>query len=217
MPLELAQALTASRIADLRARLAPLFAGTTLPVTLEVGSGHGHYLTAYAQAHPERFCIGIDLIPDRLERSARKSTRAGLSNIAWLHADVRLFLEALPDNAHLAEVFILFSDPWPKRRHWKNRVVQSEFLTALATRCAPEARLCFRTDHAPYFSYARDIAAEHPDWRLCSEFEEPWPFELVTVFQQRADSHQSFIARRRAGVPPVSAIEPPSTPASSSE
>ncbi len=72
MPLEIAHALTASRLTDLRARLAPLLQ-TTLPLTLEIGSGHGHFLTAYAEAHPGRFCIGIDLIGDRLERSARKS------------------------------------------------------------------------------------------------------------------------------------------------
>lgn len=197
MPLEQAQALQASRLADLRARLATLLQ-TTLPLTLEIGSGHGHYLTAYAQAHPDRFCIGIDLLADRLARSTRKSERAGLANIAWLHAEARLFLEALPAGIRLSEVFILFSDPWPKRRHWKNRVVQADFLTALAARCAPGARLCFRTDHAPYFTYARDIVAEHAGWLLRTEAEDPWPFELASVFQQRADGHQSLVARRRS-------------------
>ena len=194
MPLEIAQALTATRLTELRVLLAPLLQ-TRLPLTLEIGSGHGHYLTAYAQTHPEKFCFGIDLIGDRLERSARKSNRAGLTNIAWLHAEVRLFLDALPADTRLAEIFLLFSDPWPKRRHWKNRVMQPEFLTALAERAGAGARFCFRTDHAEYFDYAKKIAASHADWSLA---EEPWPFELATVFQERAENgHQSFIARRR--------------------
>jgi tRNA (guanine-N7-)-methyltransferase len=193
MPLEIAQAITASRLTELRARLAPLVQ-TRLPLTLEIGSGHGHYLTAYAEKHPAKFCIGIDLIGDRLDRSARKSTRAALSNIAWLHAEVTLFLEALPADTRLAEVFLLFSDPWPKRRHWKNRVVQPEFLTLLASRTEAGARFCFRTDHAEYFDFAQKIALAHPDWQVA---EEPWPFELATVFQARAENgHQSFIARR---------------------
>lgn len=195
MPLEQAQAVHTSRLAALQPRLAALFQ-TPLPVTLEIGSGHGHYLTGYAQSHPDKFCIGIDLLPDRLARSARKSERASLPNIAWLHAEASLFLEAIPPQTFLSEIFILFSDPWPKRRHWKNRVIQPEFLTTLAARSAPGARLCFRTDHTDYFTFARDIAAAHPDWTLLTEDEEPWPFELATVFQQRADSHQSFIARR---------------------
>jgi len=202
MPLEIAQAITESRLAELRERLGPLLK-TNLPLTLEVGSGHGHYLTAYAQAHPDKFCIGIDLLPDRLARSERKSTRAGLPNIAWIRADVNLFIEALPASTRLAEIFILFSDPWPKRRHWKNRVIQTEFLSKLASRAGENARLCFRTDHAPYFNYARELIADHPDWILRTEAEDPWPFELATVFQQRAENgHQSLIARRRPATAP---------------
>ncbi len=197
MPLEIVQAITESRLADIRARVEPLLK-TDLPITLEVGSGHGHFLTAYAQAHPGRFCIGIDLLPDRLARSARKSERAALTNIAWLRADVRLFLEALPADARIDEIFILFSDPWPKRRHWKNRVLQPEFLTQLAARAGDDARLYFRTDHAPYFSQAHDFIEAHPEWTISADGF--WPFELATVFQQRADGHQSLIARRAAAV-----------------
>ena len=195
MPLEIAQALTESRLTELRTRLAPLVQ-TPLPLTLEIGSGHGHYLTAYAEAHPAKFCFGIDIIGDRLERSARKSSRAGLTNIAWLQAEATLFLAALPAETRLAEIFLLFSDPWPKRRHWKNRVVQTEFLTVLAGRAAAGARFCFRTDHAEYFDYARKLVEAHADWSLV---EEPWPFELASVVQARAENgHQSFIARRGA-------------------
>ena len=193
MPLEIAQALATSRLAEIRAQLTPLLP-TTRPVTLEIGSGHGHFLTAYASAHPERLCIGIDLIGDRLERSARKSNRAKLTNIAWLHAEARLFLEALPADTSLAEIFILFSDPWPKRRHWKNRVIQPEFLSLLASRAGQGARLCFRTDHAPYFEQAGEFINAHPDWSI--DPHAPWPFELATVFQQRADGHQSLVARK---------------------
>ena len=196
MPLEIAQAITASRLTELRARLAPLLQ-TQLPLTLEIGSGHGHFLTAYAEAHPQKFCIGIDIIGDRLDRSERKSTRAALTNIAWVHAEVTLFLEALPAKTRLADIFLLFSDPWPKRRHCKNRVLQTEFLTLLASRAEAGARFCFRTDHAEYFDYAQKIALAHADWSVA---EEVWPFELASVFQNRAESgYQSFIARRRAG------------------
>lgn len=195
MPLELAQAITESRLAELRERLAPLFK-TPLPVTLEVGSGHGHFLTAYAQAHPDKFCIGIDLLPDRLARSERKSNRAGLANIAWLRADVNLFIEALPADTRLAEIFILFSDPWPKRRHWKNRVLQAEFLTKLAARAGEQARVCFRTDHAPYFGHAIETFNAHADWQI--DPMAPWPFELATVFQQRSVGYQSLVAIRRS-------------------
>lgn len=193
MPREIAQIIHNSRLAELRARLAPLFPASK-PVTLEIGSGHGHFLTAYAAAHPEKLCLGIDIIADRLDRSARKSGRAKLANIHWLHAEAALFLEALPAAANLAEIFLLFSDPWPKRRHWKNRVLQPEFLTLLASRAGKGARLYFRTDHEPYFAQGIEFINEHPAWEL--DASSLWPFELASVFQQRAEAHQSFIARR---------------------
>lgn len=193
MPLEIAQALSASRLAEIRAQLARLLPATQ-PITLEIGSGHGHFLTAYAEAHTQRLCIGIDLIGDRLERSARKSTRAKLGNIVWMHAEANLFLEALPADTALSEIFVLFSDPWPKRRHWKNRVIQPEFLSLLASKAGQGAKLYFRTDHTHYFEQTCTLINEHTAWTL--ETSAPWPFELPTVFQKRAISHQSLVACR---------------------
>ncbi len=193
MPLEIAQALSASRLAEIRAQLSPLLP-TTRPTTLEIGSGHGHFLTAYAEAHLDHLCIGIDLIGDRLERSARKSNRAKLTNVVWMHAEATLFLEALPADTALAEIFVLFSDPWPKRRHWKNRVVQPEFLSLLASRAGQGARLYFRTDHSQYFEQVGALINQHPAWTLVADA--PWPFELPTVFQKRAESHQSLVATK---------------------
>lgn len=160
----------------------------------EVGSGHGHFLTAYAKAHPERTCVGIDLASDRVGRSLRKRDREQLGNLQFFHAEARLFLEVIPDNAQFSHVFILFPDPWPKLRHHKHRLLQSDFLTAIAPRAAPGCRLYFRTDHEPYFQEALAVVHGHTHWELASD---PWPFEFRTVFQERAASHHSLVAARR--------------------
>ncbi len=195
MPLAQAEAIRQSRFDALRPQLATGLQGRAR-VTLEIGCGHGHFLTAYAQTHPDEFCLGIDLLADRLARAGRKSQRLGLTNVAWIHAEAGLLLTALPDDLRFAgNIFILFPDPWPKRRHWKHRIVRSDFLSALAGKAGQGARLCFRTDHAPYFAAAQETLASHPDWRLSPE--EAWPFEQPTVFQSRADDYQSCVALRR--------------------
>lgn len=158
----------------------------------EVGCGHGHFLTAYAAAHPERLCIGIDLIGERIERAERKRDRAQLSNLHFLQAEARLFLETLPGEVAIEGMFILFPDPWPKLRHQKHRILQASFLDQAAARCAPGAPLYFRTDFQPYYASAREALAEHSRWTLSDE---AWPFEFATVFQQRAETHYSAIAR----------------------
>lgn len=158
----------------------------------ELGCGHGHFLDAYAAAHPDRICVGIDISSERIERALKKRDRGRRTNLHFLRAEARLFLEVLPGNARFSDVFVLFPDPWPKLRHHKHRIIQPDFLTALVERMEPTARLCFRTDFEPYFVSARTTVAAHPRWRVV---EEAWPFEYETVFQSRAPRYCSLVAR----------------------
>lgn len=192
MPLEEAIALRQERLDALKPILETTIANRS-DVVLEIGSGHGHFLTAFATAHPNTYCIGIDLLSDRLQRSQRKSDRAKLTNIAWYHAEAGVFLDALPASVRITRCFVLFPDPWPKRRHAKNRLIQPRFLSALAARATADTWLHFRTDAATYFSEALVTVDRHPDWKL--DLSAPWPFELETVFQARADAYQSLNAR----------------------
>lgn len=163
------------------------------PFICEIGSGHGHFLTGYAAAHPEKVCVGIDIVRERVMRATRKRDRAKLPGLHFILADASDFLAALPEAASFAAIFVLFPDPWPKRRHHKNRLLQSVFLDRLAARSAPGTRFYFRTDHEAYFTAVAETIRTHACWR---PVEETWPFERQTVFQARARTYQSLIAVR---------------------
>ena len=165
---------------------------------LEIGCGHGHFLTAYAAAYPAKLCVGVDISLDRIERGMRKRNRAKLANLHFLHADARDFLDALPASASFSTIFILFPDPWPKRRHHKNRIMQPEFLAMAAKRAGRGTRLHFRTDYEPYFRDTEKMIEQHHDWKIVAE---PWPFEQLTVFQSRAAAHHSLSAICQAPAP----------------
>lgn len=169
--------------------------GTARSFVWEVGCGHGHFLTAYAAAHDEQPCIGVDIAGDRIARAGRKRDRAQLEHLHFLQGEARLFLEAIPPGVTLSTVFILFPDPWPKLRHHKHRILQPAFLSQLRAKTGDHTRLYFRTDFAPYFEEARSTLSEHEGWSLV---EEPWPFESETVFQQRAETHYSLVAAPRS-------------------
>lgn len=179
------------RRAELHEELAPIFSANSRFVW-EVGCGHGHFLTAYAAAHPAMTCIGIDLIGERIARAIRKRDRARLSNLHFVQAEARLFLEMLPAGAQIETMFVLFPDPWPKLRHNKHRIMQPAFLSRAAERAVPDCPLYFRTDHTPYYDAVREVLAAGMHWRLS---EEPWSFEYATVFQQRAENFHSLVAR----------------------
>ena len=189
-----------ARIAALNARLtAAPEAGGVPPcaaLTLEIGCGHGHFLAAYAAAHPANYCVGVDLLTKRIERGLRKRDRAGLRNLDFFKADAFEFLAAIPDNTRLAEIFFLFPDPWPKTRHHKNRLIQISLLDRLAALAVPgRTRLYFRTDHAGYFAWAGEMISAHPAWRILDG--EPWPFEHETFFSNLLPEYQSLVAEQR--------------------
>ncbi|HXQ80829.1 MAG TPA: tRNA (guanosine(46)-N7)-methyltransferase TrmB [Opitutaceae bacterium] len=188
----------ASRIAERRDLLRKVLLNVIPPssrLVWEIGSGHGHFLVAYAAAHPGELCIGIDIASGRIARANRKRERARLKNLHFVRADADDFLEVMPRNARLAAIFILFPDPWPKRRHSKKRIIKPEFLGAAAAAAAPAARLYFRTDHEPYFREAAAAVRAHPDWEAVDPA--AWPFDEPTVFQKRAERFFSLVAARR--------------------
>jgi tRNA (guanine-N7-)-methyltransferase len=190
-------AILARRRDALAEQLAEALAGAT-EFVWELGCGHGHYLTAFAQAHPAERCVGIDIVSERIERARRKAARACLPNLFFLRAEARAFLRTLPPDRRIARALILFPDPWPKSRHHKHRIIQSDFLRELAAHSTNQCQLSFRTDFAPYFEAARSAIASHPAWQLTDE---AWPFEAETVFQNRAERSYSLVARRRPAAP----------------
>lgn len=164
-------------------------------IVLEIGCGHGHWLTEYATVHHDSLCLGIDLMGKRIDRANRKANRAGLNNVRFLKGEATELLEQLPADVFVQSVFILFPDPWPKKRHWKNRIINSAFLNLLANRCLGGARLHFRTDHSEYFDWASNKVESLDRWKRVEEG--AWPFEHETVFQSKAESYQSMILERQ--------------------
>jgi tRNA (guanine-N7-)-methyltransferase len=182
--------MVASRQETLRKTNLTLLAGLRTFV-LEIGCGHGHMLSAYAATHPDEICIGIDIIADRIDRADRKKNRARLSNLHFVHASAADYLETIPPHTFVSKLFVLFPDPWPKRRHHKNRLIQPDFLTHLRRKVSDTSHLYFRTDDHPYFSAAEEAIRTHPEWETSTD---PWIFEFTTVFQERASLHYSLVA-----------------------
>ena len=183
----------AERASTLRREMAQILV-TPMPLTLEVGCGHGHFLTAYAQANPQKLCVGIDIVGERIDRAQRKRDRARVDNLHFLRTEANLFLNTLARTSSIAEIFILFPDPWPKARHHKHRILQDSFLATTADTMVPEGRLCFRTDYRPYFDESIAKLGRHPRWNVVPE---QWPFEYTTVFQSRASEYYSIVARTK--------------------
>lgn len=187
--------ILAQRRTTLRAEIAWLIKPPR-PIIWEVGCGHGHFLVNYAANHPADLCLGVDITQERIERANKKSSRAKLPNCLFVQCEAREFLAALPSGITLDEIWILFPDPWPKKRHHKNRILQPDFLEQVAGRAGQGARLYFRTDHEEYFQTVASVLPSVKTWARATSDQETWPSDLTTVFQARAPSYRSLVAIR---------------------
>ena len=164
-----------------------------IDIVFEIGCGHGHFLAAYAAANPKTHCLGVDLVSKRIERAERKQRRFALHNLAFFKADAVETLAILPKHVRLEGIFVLFPDPWPKKRHHRRRILQPSLLDALAVRAKPGAWLALRTDDALYFDWASKQIENHHHWHIAPEF--AWPFEHSTYFQEIKGPHQSLMCK----------------------
>lgn len=142
-------------------------------VWLEIGFGGGEHLAAQAEAHPEIGFIGSEVFENGIARLVGAVARRGLYNVRIFADDARLLLDALTP-ASLGRVFILFPDPWPKRRHHKRRLVAPATLDGLAQLMQPGAELRLATDDPDYLAWMLDCTTAHPQFRWLARRPADW-------------------------------------------
>jgi tRNA (guanine-N7-)-methyltransferase len=143
------------------ARLDPRqwFPKPELPFEIEIGSGKGTFLVQQAEVNPGVNYLGIEWAGEFYRHAVDRCERRGLQNVRLLYADAVEFLRFRVPDGVVRTIHLYFSDPWPKNRHHKNRVVQDKFL-ADAARVLPEGGLLrIVTDHEDYWAWMEEYFA----------------------------------------------------------
>ncbi len=157
-------------------------------VWLEIGFGGGEHMAAQAQRRPDVLSLGAEPFLNGAASALRHIDEAALTNVRLHVGDARDLIDALPD-ASLTRVFILFPDPWPKARHHKRRLVQPEFVTAIARVLRPNGRLRFATDWGDYANVALERFLQAPDFRWSAERADDWRLppadHITTRYEQK--------------------------------
>lgn len=152
-----------------------LFAHGPDRIWLEIGFGGGEHLAEQARDHPGIGLIGCEVFLNGIATLLSQVSQLHLSNVRVYPEDARDLLDVLPD-ASLDRVFLLFPDPWPKRRHSDRRFIQPANLDLLARRMKSGAELRVASDDPTYIGWALAHLIRHPafawtaqrpaDWRI---------------------------------------------------
>jgi tRNA (guanine-N7-)-methyltransferase len=169
---------------------------------LEIGFGGGEHLAAQARAHPDVNIVGCEPFVNGMAKLLAAVDQEKLGNIRVWDDDVTRLLPTLPDGS-FDRVYILYPDPWPKRRQRKRRLVSDEMLDMLARVMRPGAELRFASDIDDYIGWvlARILRSDSFHWTAtrADDWRKPyegWPgtrYEAKAIREGRVPSYLTFV------------------------
>ena len=148
-----------------RIDLAKLFPSQQ-PLEVELGSGDSSFLAEYARQNVGRNFLGVERLLGRIRKLDRKGRRAGLTNLRGVRIESAYFLEYLLPPHSAAALHIYFPDPWPKRKHRRNRLINEGFPALARQALAPGGTVYLRTDDQDYAEQMLAVFAADPTFRM---------------------------------------------------
>lgn len=160
---------------------------TPQPLEVELGSGDGSFLAQWAKLNPQTNFFGVERLLGRLRKLDRKGRRAGLTNLRLIRVEASYFVEFLlpPESADALHIY--FPDPWPKRKHRKNRLINEAFTEIAARALTADGLAYLRTDDLDYFQQMTAVFGANAKFQLVET-----PGELQAVL---TDFERGFLAR----------------------
>ena len=123
------------------------------PIHIEIGMGKGQFITGMAKAHPEINYIGVEMQVSVVSIALDKLIEQPLPNLKLLHVDGSALTEYFADS-EVDQIYLNFSDPWPKKRHEKRRLTYRTFLAVDEQILRPNGEIHFKTDNQGLFEYS---------------------------------------------------------------
>ncbi|MBM7621375.1 tRNA (guanine-N7-)-methyltransferase [Bacillus tianshenii] len=135
-----------------KGKWAALF-GNSNPIHIEVGTGKGTFITEMAKANPDINYIGIELFESVIVKALERAVTADIPNVKLLNVDAKKLTEIF-EKGEVNQVYLNFSDPWPKGRHEKRRLTYKDFLDLYKTVLVEQGEIHFKTDNRGLFEYS---------------------------------------------------------------
>ena len=154
--------------------------GRKAPLQVDLGCGDGSFLCQLASQNPNHNFLGLEKMASRVAKTCRKS--ADLENVRVINVESAYAVRYLLPEASVQTFYLLFPDPWPKRRHHRRRIMTPDFLDAIHRALTDDGIFRIATDEREYFHRIRLIAEKHSGFRIVDIADDQLP---STQFQRR--------------------------------
>jgi len=139
----------------------------TNPLHIEIGMGKGQFLTTLAINNPQINYIGIERYTSVLLRAVQKVEELDIPNLRFICFDASE-IESIFEPNEVDQIYLNFSDPWPKDRHAKRRLTSSTFLGRYNSVLSLQGHIEFKTDNRPLFDFSLDEIINTSPWHIDS-------------------------------------------------
>jgi len=126
--------------------------GNPHPLEIEIGCGRGMFIINSARQNPDVNYLGIELSARFFHLLKERVKKSAVQNIRIIKGEAGFILKNFVPENSVAAVHIYFPDPWPKKRHWKRRLVNSGFVETVRCALVPGGQLFMATDFQDYFA-----------------------------------------------------------------
>ncbi len=155
-------------------------------VWLEIGFGGGEHLATQAKTNPDIGFIGCEVFLNGVASLLNHLETGGVgNNVRVFSQDARLLLPALQE-ASIERMFVLFPDPWPKKRHAERRFIGPDNLPLISRLLADGGILRVASDQDHYIAWALEHVLAHPDFELLAHHTARPPDWPPTRYEQKA-------------------------------
>ncbi len=129
--------------------------------------GKGQFIMQNAIAFPNTNFIGVELNETICAKAVKKivSNDEPLQNLRVINYDARE-LSTIFSPHSITKIFLNFSDPWPKKRHAKNRLTSNNFLDIYKQLLKPQGEIVLKTDNDGFFAFTMEVLAARPDVKI---------------------------------------------------
>lgn len=136
--------------------------GRDASTDVEIGSGKGRFLLELAACRPDRNLLAVERAGKYHKLCCERAAKRGLDNVRLLRTTAEDLLFRLLAPGSVTTLYVLFPDPWPKKRHHKRRLIKPDAVAAMAAALRPTGRLLIKTDHAGYAAVIAEVLAGVP-------------------------------------------------------